>query len=155
MLTKIRIHPVFHPEFKFFRDTMMASAAGAALAEVVSTAGSGLVATGATVAVGLAYRVVRPFFKAAVNCHFCNTDCKVRQFYNSPMWSNGNVQLSGRWNVGYVGFEPTPLHTKYDKNSTYRFSVRHLTLEVRGRAVITFSCFDLIVKESIGIALEF
>ena len=56
---------------------MLASAAGAAMADFVSTAGSGIIATGATVAVGLAYRAVRPYFKAAVNCHFCNTDCKV------------------------------------------------------------------------------
>ena len=63
---------------------MLASAAGAAMADFVSTAGSGIIATGATVAVGLAYRAVRPYFKATVNCHFCNTDCKVTMLFTSP-----------------------------------------------------------------------
>ena len=67
---------------------MTATGAGAALAEFVSTAGSGIIATGATVAVGLAYRVVRPYFKSSVNCHFCNTDCKVRDLFPQNRYSD-------------------------------------------------------------------
>jgi hypothetical protein len=94
---------------------MMASAAGAALAEVVSTAGSGLVATGATVAVGLAYRVVRPFFKAAVNCHFCNTDCKVkyndRNSWYCPYCGQYNgFTVDGDYNQRDHLFTSTPVH---------------------------------------------
>ena len=40
---------------------------------------AGVVGGGAIAAAGaaLSYFILRPYFKTTVNCHFCNTDCKV------------------------------------------------------------------------------
>eukprot|EP00088_Acartia_fossae_P046147 TRINITY_DN4978_c0_g1_i2.p1 TRINITY_DN4978_c0_g1~~TRINITY_DN4978_c0_g1_i2.p1 ORF type:complete len:699 (+),score=110.08 TRINITY_DN4978_c0_g1_i2:27-2123(+) len=73
---------------------MTAEVAGGAarvVADIVSTVGSGAAAAGATLAVGIAYRAVRPLFNITVNCHFCNENSKVK--YNDR----------NRWYCPYCG----------------------------------------------------
>jgi len=58
----------------------MASGYEAADMALEDVSGSGLAAAamGCSLAAGLAYKVVRPWFKIWVNCHFCNCDSKVK-----------------------------------------------------------------------------